>query len=102
LRSRRPRSGRHPNLAHDAAVEVVDAFGRNPVLENLPAADLVNLKAIEVVGVEVELTHISSAAVLDVPVPRDRMAYSRFRTGKKIGGSGRRGGTASNRSARVG
>jgi hypothetical protein len=70
LRSRRPKSTDHPNLAHDAAVEV--AFGRNPVLENLPAADLVNLKAIEVV--DVELTHISSAAVLDVPVPRDQMA----------------------------
>jgi hypothetical protein len=45
---RRPVIGREPvndpDLAHDVAVELVDAFGRYPVLEDRPAADLLNLE----------------------------------------------------------
>jgi hypothetical protein len=52
-------------------LKLVEGFGPHPILANRPAVDLVNLKAIEVVGVDVELGHISSAAVLDALVPRD-------------------------------
>ena len=53
-------------LAFDAPV-----FGRNPILKNLAAADLLNLVPIEETLLDLERRHVADARTLHIPVTRD-------------------------------
>ena len=52
-------------------VELLEAIGRNPVLENIPPAGLPHRELREVLGLDVESRDISDAGCRDIPVPRD-------------------------------
>src|SRR5580765_7850969 len=63
--------GNDLDQADDVTVEIIEAFGRNPVLNDGLTADLLHVVLVEVRLLDVEPRDIANATSLNVPVPRD-------------------------------
>ena len=59
------------DCASDVGVEGVEVFGRDPVLQDIAAADLMQFVGVEKGAIDIELGDEANAAVRDVPLPGD-------------------------------